>query len=200
MQPPKPPPKFKRCTKCKKRKPLSGFRIRKGSRDGHNEYLNSSCKKCDAEDTRRRYHEKKKSDPNFMEENRRRNKVHRNSPIKGAKQELGKPLRLYKDLISERNKIKRQTPKYKKYMRAYRQRRREIISEQEKITKLRYHEKHRDNITDRYAIRQLVTQGHGSYDDIKNNRELIELEKAKILKFRIRKEILKKLKTAPNGK
>jgi hypothetical protein len=66
-------------------------------------------------------------------------------------------------------------------MRAYRKRNKDKIHNQEVVTKKRYHEKHRDNVTDEYVIRQLITQGVATRDSLRSHPELIEAKRIQIL-------------------
>ncbi len=161
--------------------------------------LNPTCKKCDAEMASIYYH-KHKNDPAFKQKNCIRAKQYAEKNIDQIKTRKATPefktkhaehnLKSYhkvKDLISAKMKHKRQTPEYKAMMRDYRNRNKDKIFKQEKVTKLRYHEKNRDDITDAYVINLLRGQGI-----INPTAEQIEIKRAEILLLRIKKIVHQK--------
>lgn len=161
--------KSKVCNRCKKKKEAAEFRIR-SSKEGY-VYLNSECRQCDKERAEI-YYAKVKDKPEFKERNRLRQKEYAEKNCDQIKQRRKKPeylkkhaelesKRYYKvrDRIKAKMKIKRQTPEYKKMMKEYRKKNKERIYQKEVVTKLRYHEKHRDGLTDDYITRLLKTQG-----------------------------------------
>lgn len=159
---------MKICSRCKKEKKDDQFRWRydkrgKGSKEL--KYLNNTCRKCDTEISNRHYY-KNKEDKNFISN--------------WTKKSIDY-YAVHSDEVKAKMKLKRQTPEYKKMMRLYRERRKEIIYRQEVITKRRYHEKHRDNVTDEYVIRQLITQGVATREGLLSHPEIIQAKRIQIL-------------------
>lgn len=134
-------------------------------------YLNNICKTCDNEISNKHYF-KNKSNPDFHKKWLEKSQEYYHS---------------HKEEIKAKMKLKRQTPEYKKMMREYRQRRKDIIHKQEAVTKKRYHEKHKNNITDRYCITKIKEQT--GINDSEITSEMIEVERVKILMSRIGKYI-----------
>jgi hypothetical protein len=135
-------------------------------------YLNNTCKKCDSEIQNKNYFAHK--DDNDFKENwlkKSREYYHNN-----------------KALISEKMKVKRQTPEYKEMMRLYRAKNKEKIFKQEVVTKKRYQQKHRDGLTDEYVIRQLVNQEIADRDMLKIHPEIIEAKRLQLLIIRKTKQ------------
>lgn len=159
---------MKVCSRCKKRKRDNQFRFRYDKRGRGSKalvYLNNTCRKCDSEIQNKNYF-KNKDNPEF-----RKKWVDKSREYYYA----------HKEEIKEKMRLKRQTPEYKAMMKAYRQKRKDIIREQEIITKKRYHEKHRDNLTDTYIIRQLANQKIADKHDLVNHPEIIEAKRLQIL-------------------
>lgn len=159
---------MKVCSRCKIEKEDDQFRWRyekrgKGSRAL--KYLNNTCRQCDSEIQNKNYF-KNKDNPDF-----RKKWVEKSNEYYHA----------HKEQIKVKMMAKRQTPEYKKMMRDYRKRRKGIIHSQEVVTKRRYHEKHRDNVTDEYIIRQLITQGLATRESLKGHPEIIEAKRLQIL-------------------
>lgn len=187
------------CIRCKDDKPVEEFRIRTDKKKGL-KYYNSNCIACDNE-VAKEYYLKVKDNPEFKEKNRRRQKEYADKNIdqikerrqtteyraKHLKWEKGRYKRK-RDEINAKMKIKRQTPEYKAMMKAYRQRNKEKIHQQEVITKQRYHEKNKKPITDKYVSNLLRTQG------IKITPENIEIKRGQILISRIKDKVLKATK------
>lgn len=187
---------MKTCNRCHIKKDDSEFRTRREARKGNPfDYLNNECKQCDKERATI-YYNKKKDDPAFKEKNRRRARNYtesnpdkvkmRRSTKEYAKKHAEWALNRYyrmKDIVAAKMKLKRQTPEYKAKMKAYRQKRKEIIHSQEVVTKRRYHEKHRDSVTDEYIIRQLITQGLATREMLEQseNYQIIEAKRLQIL-------------------
>lgn len=182
-------PAFKVCTRCKENKPKTEFdpRICKGSF-----ILRAHCKDCDKA-YRKAAYDKKKDDPLFKEKNRIRTKEYVEKNIDAVKKRRNCPefrkkkagwenkrYHRIKDRVSARMKIKRQTPEYKQMMREYRTRNKHKIYSQEVITKRRYHEKNRDNTTDKYVKNLLRTQGLAITPEIVEAKRLQILIKRKI--------------------
>lgn len=69
---------------------------------------------------------------------------------------------------------RRKTKDYKEKMHSYRKQKKDIIYNQEVITKKRYHEKNRDTISDRYIVHLLSTQGYGKPEHLIKEKELLE--------------------------
>lgn len=189
---------MKACTRCHIEKEDSEFRKRTDKRDGR-VFLNSTCKKCDAA-LAKKYYDKKKNDPSFKERNILRVKRYTASNFdeikrrrklpEYLKKHAGWALKRYykvKDFVAAKMKVKRQTPEYKAKMAEYRKKNKEKIYQQEVITKKRYHEKNKSLLTDKYIINLLKTQGATAITP-----DLIELKRVKVLKHRIKIELLKK--------
>lgn len=189
---------MKVCRRCKIDKPDSEFRIRV---EENCNYLNATCINCDSL-LAKQYYDKHKNDETFKQKNRDRAKAYceknidkikmRRASSEYLKKHAAWNLQSYyrgRDLINARQKVKRETDKYKKYVKEYRQRNKEKIHQQEIICKRRYHEKHRDNITDRYAFNLLRTQKVVSKIE-STPKELIEIKKTEVIISRI-KQILK---------
>lgn len=185
---------MKICGSCKVEKNDSEFRTRKDGRPGREcTYLNNYCIECD-KIRARIYYAQKKDDPEFKEKNRIRARQYQHAnpdkiksrkstqefKQKHAAQENARYYKM-KDIVSAKMKIKRQTPEYKEMMRAYRCKNKEKIAKQELITKRRYHEKHRDKLTDEYIIRQLISQGVATRESLKIHPEIIEAKRIQLL-------------------
>lgn len=194
---------MKVCRNCLINKEDSEFRIRHDKRSGISR-LNNTCRFCDAEYSRM-YYDKHKNDPAFKEKNVKRVRAyaHKNVDVikvrrqtkeyleKHAKWELNRYYRM-KDVINGKAKVKRQTPEYKAKMKAYREKNKEKIFKQEVVTKKRYHEKHRDNLTDKYIIRQLISQDVATREVLLAHPEIIEAKRLQLL-------IIRNNKTKNNG-
>lgn len=164
----KPLPDFKVCCRCLIEKPKDCFRVR--VQDKKYRYLNATCRQCDNSIAKELT---KKRSPEQKAKNAARTRAY---------------YAARRDEHNAKQKEKRKTPQYKAYMKEYRRRRKEIIHEQEVITKRRYHEKNKNPITDKYVINRLGQEG------IKNpTQEEIELRRAKILIHRIKQKIDKKM-------
>lgn len=155
---------MKVCSRCQIEQDDPNFRKRKDKRDGR-VYLNNTCKKCDAE-LQRTYYNSVKENHDFKKKNRKRANDWRES--------LG-------DKYAEITKKRRQSKTYKKSMSNYRKKNKAKIYEQEKVTKNRYHAKHRDNVTDEYVSRQLINQDVATRESLKLHPELIEAKRIQIL-------------------
>lgn len=190
----------KMCSRCEEAKVFEEFRIRLDKRRNI-VYRNANCKKCDAVIAAGYYH-KRKDDPEFKAKNVERVRKYYKANIdtikerkhtkefreKHAKWNMDSYHRV-KDVVAAKMKVKRQTPEYKEKMRAYRERNKERIYQQEVITKKRYHEKNRDTISDKYIINQLVNQGYGTKEQVIKNPDLMEFERAKILLHRLKNQL-----------
>jgi len=183
----------KNCTRCGCYKTEANTRLRK---QGNSTYLNATCKSCDNE-IQRSYYEKVKDNPEFKEKNRLRGKVYLNKNIEKVRAirksaeyikkhnqwELNRYHKV-KDVVSIKMKTKRQTPEYKEMMRKYRMKNKEKIKQQEVITKKRYQEKHRDNLTDEYIIRLLINQDVADRETLTMHPEIIEAKRLQLLIIR----------------
>lgn len=162
---------MKVCTRCHIEKEDADFRKRTQKRKGGvYKYLNSTCRKCDGE-LSAEYFWKHRS-PELLAKNAKKTRAY------NVKNRLE---------IKAKQAIKRQTKKYKEWVQEYRELNKEKILKQEHITKWRYHEKHRDELTDKYVIRLLRTNG-----ELNPTAERIEIKRVEILNKRIRVEIKKK--------
>src|ERR1035437_8975402 len=194
---------MKICNRCKVPKEDDDFRVRI-SKDKKYSFLNNTCKQCDNE-LAHIYYNKHKDEVAFKNKNSERVRRYAQSNVENIKlrhktseylkkhnQWAKKWYYKMKDVINAKAKTKRETPEYKAYVVAYRERRKDRIYKQEVVSKKRYHEKNRDAITDRYAINLLRTQGYGTVEEIENNPELIEIKRSEILLSRIKTVKLKK--------
>lgn len=133
----------KKCSRCQHIKSADCFRTRRDKRRGKEcIYLNNTCKKCDCEITKER-HQKLKDNPDYIELSRQRARQYH---------------KVNADIIREKNQLKRQTKRYKENRKKYIQKNKEKISQQERITKRRYHEKNRDELTDEYVGAKIVNK------------------------------------------
>lgn len=188
-------PEHKKCTRCKETKTKEHFRIKRPKHKG-NEYvfLQSHCRECEIY-LAKIYYAKKKNDPEFKRKNveRVRNYAKSNpDKIKSRKQteefkkkhsELeGKRYHRMKDIINAKLKEKRKNPILKQKRREYIKKNKAKIFKQEVITKKRYHEKNKSLVTDVYTIN--ILRGEGKLNP---SREEIDIKKAKILTWRIKK-------------
>lgn len=159
------------CLICGEEKEVSEFRGKTDKRikdPVKRVFFSKTCKKCEAAKQKERV-KKQRSTPEGKERhNKWANEFHSR----------------HREKCLAKMKERRQTPEYKAYMKAYREKNKEKIKEQELITKRKYHEKNKKEITDKYASHILRTQGK----DI--SEENLELEKVKILVHRIKKVIL----------
>lgn len=191
---------MKTCTRCKIEKEDSEFRIRT-NKDNDKTYLNPTCRKCDI-DVARIYYNKHKDEPEFKRKNAERAKRYTESNADIVKQRRStaeylkkhaywESNRYYKmrDKINARQKIKRQTPEYKAYMKAYRAARKEKIYRQELITKKRYTDKNRDSVSDEYCIAKIKVQKNINRDAI--TPEMIQIKRGQILIKRLKNKIAK---------
>jgi hypothetical protein len=159
-------PETKVCSRCQSEKPKTDFRIRTDKRsEPAFTYLNNTCMKCDADIQRERHRRQRATAEGRQKHNDQAKTFHRR----------------HREKVLSIGKQKRQTPEYKEKMRAYRKRNKDKIHNQEVVTKKRYHEKHRDNVTDEYVIRQLITQGVATRDSLRSHPELIEAKRIQIL-------------------
>lgn len=157
---------MKICGRCHIEKEDSGFRVR--MRDRKYPYLNSICRKCEAE-IALVYHREKRKDPYYKAKNAAKTRAYY-----AARREEH----------NAKQREKRKTPEYKAYMKAYRERRKDIIREQEVVTKKRYHEKNKNLVTDKYVICRLRQQGIDNA-----TKDHIEIKRAEIIMARIKKKI-----------
>lgn len=157
---------MKICSRCKANKEDSEFRIKHDKRVGkERSYLNNTCKKCDSEISTATYYSKK-HDLEFMKKWAKKTRDYNSKN---------------REIIRQKQKVKRQTPEYKEMMRKYRAKNKEKIHKQEVITKKRYHEKNRDGITDKYVIGQLASQEILDRETIKKYPEIIEAKRIQLL-------------------
>lgn len=159
---------MKVCSRCHTEKADSEFRMRHDKRKGGSFYLNSTCRKCDAEITRLSYREWRKT-PEGRKINRERAKTYYHRE---------------KEKVRQKMKEKRQTPEYKAKIREYRDRNKAKIFSQEVITKKRYQEKHQSQISDKYILGKLREQGN-----LTPTADEIEIKRAKILIHRIKEKL-----------
>lgn len=159
---------MKHCRYCGKTKGLDNFRDRYDKRINLH-YKDGKCNECAAQYQLFRYYQKRE-DKQFMKAAAERTRIHYYKN---------------KDRIKQYNAERRKTPEYKEKMRLYRQSRKAIIQQQEIITKKRYHEKHRDNLTDEYIVNKLCGKDcRHLKDEFYKHPELIEAKRAQILLIR----------------
>lgn len=130
----------KECTKCNVNKESDCFRVR-FDRRSNLKYLNSHCKECEKQDAKKRYNAVKDV-PEFKIFNCERAKKYR----------IENP-----ELFREQQQVKRQKESYKKNRVVYVKKNRAKILEQEKVTKKRYWQKQKENLTDEY-VKVMITQ------------------------------------------
>lgn len=158
-QPPLPDRKI--CHRCNIEKDKEDFRIRTEKRcEPHFEYLNNTCKQCDAEVTRISYRKTK-------DKNREKNAAK-------ARQYY----RENKDAVREREKKRRQTQKYKDWVKAYYKKNRDRILENHRNVCRRAVSELRD-----WVIVGRYSQHKNSHlrPILKGNKELIEVMRLKTI-------------------
>ena len=164
-------PENKECSHCNILKPKDEFRTRWERRvEPAFPYLNNTCKKCDTELTHLAHKTRRKT-PEGKEKNRKWAKASYYNRRQKAIEYMKKT---------------RQTEEYKKRRKDYIEKNKSKIYKQELITKRRYHEKNRDNLTDVYISNQLKSQGVASQEIIELCPQLIEAKRLQIL---IKREI-----------
>lgn len=187
-------PKRKICAKCKIEKDSAEFRIKRPTyKDKTYWQLYSQCNKCCYENSKA-YYERHKNDDNFKKKNRERVrqyalanseniKIARSSERYKKKHVEWESKRYHRkrDEINAKAKLRRQTAEYKAKLKAYRVKNKEKIFAQEAITKRRYHEKHRDNLTDKYVGRLLKAQGVADDAVLQNYPKIIEAKRLQLL-------------------
>lgn len=105
----------------------------------------------------------------------------------------------HRDKILIKQKEYRSTPEYKSKRKAYIEKNKEKIRQQGIECKRKYHEKNRDEITDKYVVNLLRTQGYGKPEDLIKNKELIEIKRSEIILSRIKAEIYEQKNNKPPG-
>lgn len=159
---------MKTCSRCRIDKEDSDFRMRyekRGKGSKKLSYLNNTCRQCESKTQNKTYFSKK-DDPKFLEDWRKKSRDY---------------YQKNKEIIREKARIKRQKPEYKEMVRKYREKNKDKIHKQEVITKRRYHEKHRDGLTDDYIIRQLISQDVATRSTLKMHPEIIEAKRLQLL-------------------
>lgn len=161
-------PEHKICTRCKILKPRSEFRDK--LENGKYWTLVPSCNKCSAE-IAKIYYDKHKHDEEFKKKNRERSLSYKDKNIDKIK--LRQSTKEYiknhaawnklsyhrrKDYVSLKQKEKRQTEKYKKYVKDYYQANRNKILKQHKIVSDKYNKKLMEENPLEYAKRQIRSQ------------------------------------------
>ena len=155
--------KKSKCKRCKveKEKTEKNFRIRKGKEVTM--YMRGICKDCEEKD----------------------NHIYRLNIADSVRESLkitAKKWRLSnREALNEYQKTKRNKPHFKEKRRAYIKKNKEKIHKQEKVTKRRYAEKHRDQITDQYCITRLIQKSDLSKADVQSRPDLIAFYRAKLL-------------------
>lgn len=155
----------KNCSRCKGDLPIEQFRKRFDKRS-NSTYYNSTCRTCDNAISMEN-HEKRKNDPVYIEKQNKRS----------AKYRL-----LNAELIKQQNKETHtyKNPRFKKWRQKYIKKNNKKIQQQEVITKKRYHEKNRDNLTDKYIIKLLCSGYSMEKTFVIANPHLIEEHRAKV--------------------
>lgn len=155
---------MKQCSKCHIEKEDSCFRQRKENRRNCTSvYLNNTCRECDAE-LARLYYSKVKNDDKFKVKNRGRANEYRQNNY---------------ERVAEKGRIRRMSEAYKKMRRDYEQQNKDRIHKKSVPVKKRFHEKHRDNLTDEYISNKLF--GRIDREFINNFPEIIEAKRLQIL-------------------
>lgn len=154
----------KNCTNCKKDKDVTDFRLRHDKRKGNYYYFNNHCKECENE-KQKEYYEKAKNNENFKIKNRKRVKKYIEKNI---------------DIVKEKTKKRRLGNKYRENRKQYILKNKDKIYEQEKICKLKYHNKNRDELTDKYIVRLILQKTNLRKEDILNCPKLIEVKRKQI--------------------
>ena len=185
-------PYFKICNRCLLKKASSDFGVHKENAGGYI-YLKSFCRQCERE-IAKIYYDKNGSNLEFKKKNCERAKRYAEANIEDIKlrkqtiefkkkhAELNnKSYHKNKEIISERTKIYRTTDHYKELRKSYRQKNKDKIRKQETVCKKRYHEKNRDELTDKYVLRLITTQGYCDKNTLLNNPSIIQAKKLQIL-------------------
>lgn len=161
---------MKICNRCHIEKEDSEFRVRTENRRGSKcRYLNNNCKNCDRE-LAAIYLNKIKDTYWFKEKNRANAKSYN---LKN------------KDLIAQKRRIKRQTPEYKEYVKAYIQKNKNVILAGNRERNNRYVKKNVDEISDTYAKRTILAHT----PNIKSADIPLSLIKAKQIILTIKREV-----------
>lgn len=158
---------MKLCSRCNVSKEESEYRMRfekRGRGSKKFSYINNTCRKCDSEISNK-YYFAHKDNIEWKEKWRKKSREYYDKN---------------REFIAEKMKIKRQTPEYKEMMRCYRQKNKIKIFNQEVITKKRYQEKHKNNLTDIYIIDKLNGNLGISKEELKQMPELIEAKRAQL--------------------
>lgn len=159
----------KLCTKCGK---PGKFRIRTDKRcNPVSIYEQIVCMACEATEQRERSRIYRST-----EEGRKKHNAHANKMYQKHRDKIKKKMKAYRD--SKHGKAVR---------KAYIEKNKDKIFKQEQVTKLRYHEKNKNAITDKYATNLLKTQGATVID-----KDAIAQKKKQVATHRI-KELIRKL-------
>ena len=136
-------------------------------------YLDNVCNECRAARQRERTRKERQTPEGRAKHNFWTNESHKRNREKNL----------------AKMKERRATPEYKAYMKAYRERRKEIIYQQELITKRKYFDKNRDSVSDEYCIQKIKEQQKITRENI--TAEMIERKRIQILIKRLRNNIAK---------
>lgn len=92
----------------------------------------------------------------------------------------------HRDEFIEYQKNKRQTEEYKSYMKAYREKNRDKINQQEKLSSARFIRKQIENLTDTYIVSQISLSKSNtlSISELRQRPDLIEKKRAQIMAHR----------------
>lgn len=130
---------MKVCSRCKIGKDDSHFRLRRETRGkrggGKLEYLNNTCKSCDAQISNK-YYSHHKDDPEWLDRWRQKSRDYHAKNREGCK---------------EKQRLRRQTPEYQQYMKEYRQKNKGKIKPQAKKRNKIYMKKVRKEVRPIYA-------------------------------------------------
>lgn len=159
---------LKVCSNCKVEKSESDFRVRKDKRIKNPKkriYLNNVCLTCEAIQQRERNKKQRLTKEGRERHNRWAREFHQR----------------HREKCIAYLRDRRKAPEFKVYMKAYRERNKERIRQQEIITKQRYQEKNRDSLSDEYIIRLLICQGIGDRGTLMKNYDVIEAKRLQLL-------------------
>lgn len=154
-------PNLKLCRSCNTKKPFKAFRERDSEKCG---ILNSECKECEVARASKSY-KKNKDSESFKETNRIRVRQYRKNNI---------------EKIKNKNKVKRQSETYKKYVQEYYKKNRpKILLQHKEVCRKAVIE-----LRDWVVVSNLVGDTPEIRPIIKNDKELIEFKRQFILLLR----------------
>lgn len=138
----------------------------------------------------KRKESKKRSDKADYEKHKEKRKQYQKNYVKFNRSKVKERRQLYyqrtRDVHIEKGRIKRQTAEYKSYMKAYREKNKEKINRQERITGARYIRRQIEGLTDAYIVSQILMSKKNtlSLAELKNRSDLIEKKRQQIMAWR----------------